>query len=289
MQSILKYIKNILKVLIWPIIFIIGQFLLVIIFGIVFNTIKFNDIKLANDGLKNEELTIVFNEYMKTEEYQIALQNYISNNALIITIITFIVFGFILYKVYRNYRNEYNRKICFKDICMFIILGVVMNLSYNLIIGNLNSIFEFTNNYFKINIGFLTYIICTGLLGPILEELLFRGIVFNKLKRFNKQMKSILLTSFIFALFHANPIQMLYAFCLSFILIYVYEKYKNIKAPIIVHIASNIMNFFTCILVNNNNLLINSLLMVVSFIVLFMVNKNLFKKDYCNDIIKDKN
>ncbi|MCI9435486.1 MAG: CPBP family intramembrane metalloprotease [Bacilli bacterium] len=279
MQSILKYIKNILKVLIWPIIFIIGQFLLVIIFGVIFNAIKFNDIKLANDGLKNDELTLTFNEFIKTEEYQIELQNYISNNALSITIITFIVFGFILYKVYCNYKKEYDRKICFKDICMFIILGVAMNLSYNLIIGSLNNLFSFGDNYFIINIDILTYIICTGVLGPILEELLFRGIVFNRLKKFSKQMKSILLASFIFALFHANPIQMLYAFCLSFILIYVYEKYKNIKAPIIVHIASNTINFFACMLVNNNNLLLNSLLMVVSFIILFMINKIIFKKD----------
>lgn len=279
MQSILKYIKNILKVLIWPIIFIIGQFLLVIIFGVIFNATKFNDIKLANDGLKNDELTIIFNEFIKTDEYQTELQNYISNNALTITIITFIIFGFMLYKVYDSYKKDYNRKINFQDICIFIILGFTMNLSYNLIIGSLNNCFLFTDNYFIININIFTYIICTGVLGPILEELLFRGIVFNGLKKFNKQMKSILLASFIFAFFHSNPIQILYAFCLSFILIYVYEKYKNIKAPIIVHIASNIMNFFTCMLVINNNLLLNSLLMILSFIILFILNRKIFKND----------
>ncbi len=279
MKNILEYIKNILKVLIWPIIFIIGQFLLVIIFGIIFNTIKFNDIKLANDGLKNDELTIIFNEYIKTEEYQMEVQNYISNNALVITVITFIIFGFILFKVYRGYKKDYDKKISFKNIFIFVILGVTVNLSYNLIIGSLNKLVLFSDDYFIISIDILTYMVCTGILGPILEELLFRGIVFNRLKKFNKQMKAILLTSFIFAFFHSNIIQMIYAFCLSFLLIYVYEKYKSIKAPIIVHIASNIMNFFTCMLINNNNLFINSLLMIVSFIILFLFHRNLFKKD----------
>ena len=207
------------------------------------------------------------------------VQNYISNNALVITVITFIIFGFILFKVYHGYKKDYDKKISFKNVFIFVILGVTMNLSYNLIIGSLNKMILFSDDYFIISIDILTYMICTGILGPILEELLFRGIVFNRLKKFNKQMKAILLTSFIFAFFHSNIIQMIYAFCLSFLLIYVYEKYKSIKAPIIVHIASNIMNFFTCMLINNNNLFINSLLMIVSFIILFLFHRNLFKHD----------
>ncbi len=279
MKNILNYIKNIFKVLIWPIIFIIGQFLLVIIFGVIFNATKFNDIKLANESLENNELTIIFNEYIKTDEYQTDLQNYISDKALIITIITFVIFGFIFYKIYRKYKNDYNNKLDMKNILILLVLGIALNLSYNLIIGSLNNLFSFTNNYDAINISILTYIICTGILGPILEELLFRGMVFNGLKKFNKQMKSILLASFIFMLFHSNPVQMLYAFCLSFILLYVYEKYKTIKAPILVHIASNIMNIFTCMLIINNNLLLNFIIMIISFIILFLFNRYLVKKD----------
>lgn len=279
MKNTLNYIKNIFKVLIWPIIFIIGQFLLVIIFGVIFNATKFNDIKLANESLENDELTIIFNEYTKTEEYQTDLQNYISDNALIITVITFIIFGFICYKIYRKQKNDYNNKLDVKSILILLVLGIVLNLSFNLIIGSLNNLFSFTNNYDAINIDIFTYIICTGILGPILEELLFRGIVFNGLKKFNKQMKSILLASFIFAFFHSNPIQMLYAFCLSFILLYVYEKYRTIKAPILVHVASNIMNIFTCMLIINNNLVLNFIIMIMSFIILFLFNRYFVKKD----------
>lgn len=279
MSNILNYIKNIFKVLIWPIIFIVGQFLLVIIFGIVFNTTKFNAIRLANENKENSELTIIFNEYLKTEQYQNDLQDYISDNALIITIITFMIFGFIFYKVYKKYHNDYNQKIEIKSIGILIILGMVLNLSYNLILGSLNKFFTFTNNYDAINISVLTYIVCTGILGPILEELLFRGIVFNKLKTFNKQMRSILLVTLIFALFHSNPVQMLYAFCLGFILIYVYEKYKNIIAPMIVHIASNIMNIFTCMLIINDNYVLNLLLLILSLIILIIIYMNMMKKD----------
>lgn len=282
MSNILNYIKNIFKTLIWPIIFIVGQFLLVIIFGLIFNATKFNDIKLANETKENSELTIIFNEYLKTEQYQNDLQNYISDNALIITIITFIIFGFIFYKIYQKYHNTYNQKFGIKSIGFLIILGIALNLSYNLIMGGLNSIVHFTNNYDTINISVALYIICTGILGPILEEFLFRGIVFNKLKAFNKQMKAILITTITFAIFHSNPIQMLYAFCLGFILIYVYEKYKNLVAPILVHIASNIMNIFACMLIINNNHLLNLFLLIMSLGILLIIYLKTIKMDTNN-------
>lgn len=283
MSNILNYIKNIFKVLIWPIIFIVGQFLLVIIFGVIFNAAKFNDIKLANETKENSELTIIFNEYIKTEEYQTDLQNYILDNSLIITIITFIIFGFIFYKTYRKYQHDYNQKLDIKAIFILIILGIAINLSYNLVLSGLNNIIYFTNNYEAINISVAIYIICTGILGPILEELLFRGIVFNKLKTFNRQMKSILLVTIIFAIFHTNPVQMLYAFCLGFILIYSYEKYKNIMAPILVHIASNIMNIFTCMLIINNNYLLNFVLLILSLFILFIIYLKVIRKDLVNN------
>lgn len=282
MSNILNYIKNIFKTLIWPIIFIVGQFLLVIIFGLIFNTTKFNDIKLANETKEDSELTIIFNEYLKTEQYQNDLQNYISDNALIITIITFIIFGFIFYKIYQKYYNTYNQKFGIKSIGFLIILGIALNLSYNLIMGVLNSIVHFTNNYDAINISMALYIVCTGILGPILEEFLFRGIVFNKLKTFNKQMKAILITTITFAIFHSNPIQMLYAFCLGFILIYVYEKYKNLAAPILVHIASNIMNIFACMIIINNNHLLNLFLLIMSLGILLIIYLKTIKMDTNN-------
>ena len=279
MSNILNYIRNIFKVLIWPIIFIVGQFLLVIIFGVIFNATKFNDIKLENKHLAKEEVTIIFNEYIKKEEYQNELQNYILDNSLVITIITFIIFGFIFYKNYQKYKHMYNKKVSIKDIFILIILGIILNLSYNLILSDLNNIVHFTNNYDAINISVLIYIVCTGILGPILEELLFRGIVFNKLKTFNKQMKSILLVTLIFALFHSNPVQMLYAFCLGFILVYVYEKHKNIMVPMLVHISSNIMNIFTCMLIINNNYLLNLFLLILSLIILIIIYMKVIKKD----------
>ena len=275
----LDYTKKFVKVLIWPIIFVIGQFLLLTVFTTGIINKEYNAIKLENPDVSEEQLQTIFNEYIKTDTYIEKFETFVNNNSILITCITFVIFGIIFYKKYYNYKQDYMEKLNIKTIGILIILGIVLNLSYNLIIGSFNYAVHFTDNYSAINISILTYIICTGLLGPILEELLFRGIVFNKLKKFNPQMRTILLTTFIFTFFHSNFIQMLYAFCLGFILIYVYEKYKNIKAPIIVHMASNIMNIFTCMIIMKENYILNFVLILISFLILFIINKKIIKKD----------
>ena len=92
-------------------------------------------------------------------------------------------------------------------------------------------------------------------------------------------MKSIVLASLIFAFFHQTLVQVIYAFCLSFILIYVYEKYKTIKAPIIVHIVSNVISYFICLLITQNIILLNTILLVVSIVILFLIRTKIIKQD----------
>lgn len=280
--DIFSYISNVIKILIWPIIFIIGQFLLVVIFGIIFNANKYTEIKLANQNLSKEEYAVIYNDYIKTVDYQNELKIFIDSHLISITIITFIIFFIIFYFIYKKNRNNYyNNKITFSNIFILILTGISLNISYNLTLSSINNIYHFTEVYNGIDVNIFTYIICTGILGPILEELLFRGIVYNKLKKFNKIMKSIILTSIIFALFHQTGVQILYAFCLSFILIYFYEKFKNIIASIIIHISSNIMNFFTCMLINKNNVILNLILVIISFTILYIINTKIIKKDLC--------
>lgn len=279
MKNILSYLKNIFKVLIWPIIFIIGQFLLVAIFSLIFSTLKFNELKKVNDGVSDKEFNVIFNDYVSSDIYQNELHTFISSNSILITVITFIIFGYIFYRQYKIYNDNYKDKMNCNNILILVILGFCLSISFNLIVGGLNNIVHFTNNYDSLEINIFVYLICTGILGPILEEILFRGIVYNKLKVFNKNMKAIILTSLIFAFFHQTLVQVVYAFCLSFILIYVYEKYKTLKAPIIIHITSNIINYFVCNLINQNIMLFNIILLLISVIVLFVIKLKIIKQD----------
>lgn len=265
MKKILSYIKNILKVLIWPLVFTLGTFIINYIFVALFNS--------KEKGIMTDS---EFIEYIKTLEYQEKLNNYINSKSFLIILITAIIFIPILYKVFKKYKTKNNFKL--KDIFIPITLGITISLIYNIILFYLNNLFNFTNNFEISSIPIIVQIICSGIFGPIFEELVFRGIVYNKLKTFNKKNIAIILTSIIFALFHTDIINAIYAFIVSFVLIYLYDKYKTLKAPIIMHMALNITIILMLNLIVNNYIIFNLYLLIISIIILFVL-KLYLKKD----------
>ena len=75
-------------------------------------------------------------------------------------------------------------------------------------------------------------LLCLGVLVPISEELVFRGMMFKRLREQSGFMHAAIFSSVVFALLHGNMVQMLYAFATGMMLSYVYEKYGSVKAPV---------------------------------------------------------
>ena len=136
---------------------------------------------------------------------------------------------------------------------------------FNIFIYTLNSVVHITDAYKVGSMPFVVNLLSSGIIGPILEELLFRGIVYNKLLTFNNHKKACIITSIMFSLMHfPNIITMIYTLILSFIMIYLYDKYKSLYAPIIFHIAINTtINVLIYSLVKDN-IVVNSLLLLIS-------------------------
>ena len=265
MKNNFKYIKNIFKVLIWPIIFMVGQFFIQYIFVAIFNS--------RERGTLTEK---EFLKHIKTEEYISKLNNYINSKTILIILITMVIFIPVFYKVYKKYKVKNNFKI--KDIFIPILLGITISLIYNISLYNLNNVVHFTNMFELSKLPIIVQIISSGICGPILEEFIFRGIVYNKLKTFNKKMTAIILTSVIFGIVHSNIINGIYAFGVSFILIYLYEKYKTLKAPIVMHIFLNTTIILMLPLIIKNYIAFNLYLLIMSIIILIIINKYI-KKD----------
>ena len=101
----------------------------------------------------------------------------------------------------------------------------------------------------NIYIQILTAII----LGPIVEELIFRGLMYIRLKRMFGVGVASVVTGIMFGLIHGNVSQGIYAFLFSFAAIFVYEKFKNIAAPIIFHMAANAISVLVSLAFNDYN------------------------------------
>jgi membrane protease YdiL (CAAX protease family) len=105
---------------------------------------------------------------------------------------------------------------------------------------------------FSITILFLSVIV------PIMEEVLFRGYLQTWLRQYLKQIQSISITSFIFALFHysssqgAKNFELFSAlFLLSCFLGYLRERQKNLWAPIGLHCIFNFMSIVSIYYLEN--------------------------------------
>ena len=77
-------------------------------------------------------------------------------------------------------------------------------------------------------------------LSPVLEELIFRGALFSLLSRKLPRRASAVVVSVLFALWHGNVIQILYAFPMGMVLQYFLEKGRSLKAPAACHIGANL-------------------------------------------------
>lgn len=77
-------------------------------------------------------------------------------------------------------------------------------------------------------------------LAPIVEELLFRKLLLDRIARFG-QLPAVLLSAFFFALAHGNFYQFFYAFGLGALLAYLYIKTGKIRYTITFHMIINFL------------------------------------------------
>ncbi len=82
-------------------------------------------------------------------------------------------------------------------------------------------------------------LICYGIISPLAEELVFRGIVYNELKRSYRLPLTMLISALLFGLYHMNPVQGGYGFIMGLLLAYLYEYFGSFLWPVLVHMLAN--------------------------------------------------
>ena len=83
-------------------------------------------------------------------------------------------------------------------------------------------------------------IISYGILAPLGEEVVFRGVVYGQLKKVMKVPIAIVLSGLAFGLFHGNLVQAVYATVIGILLALVYELYGTLIAPMVFHGIANL-------------------------------------------------
>jgi len=101
----------------------------------------------------------------------------------------------------------------------------------------------------------ISMIITVVIFAPILEEIVFRGILQKSLvKKGLKPSYAILISSFIFGAVHGYPWQLVGAFLLGIVLGTVYEKTKSLLMPILLHAFNNLISALMIIFLGEEDL-----------------------------------
>lgn len=82
-------------------------------------------------------------------------------------------------------------------------------------------------------------LILYGLISPVVEETVFRGVIYNRMKRFYDIPYCVILSAMLFGAFHANLPQFLYGTCMGILIAINYEKARCFAAPVVFHMAAN--------------------------------------------------
>ncbi|MEE1249475.1 MAG: CPBP family intramembrane glutamic endopeptidase [Lachnospiraceae bacterium] len=82
----------------------------------------------------------------------------------------------------------------------------------------------------------------TSVITPIIEETLYRGIVFKRLRKWNAFLPATILSAVIFGAMHFNLVQFLYAGFIGAFLALVLETEKTLWASILAHATANAMS-----------------------------------------------
>ncbi len=115
-----------------------------------------------------------------------------------------------------------------------------------------------------------------GVLTPIVEELIFRGLIYRRLRWSLDAKWAMVISALIFAVFHGNLLQGIYAFGIGLLMAYIYERYHHILAPILIHVGANMISVLLSdsglldfVYESDETFIIATLIMMVVFVISF--------------------
>ena len=82
-------------------------------------------------------------------------------------------------------------------------------------------------------------VVLACVVGPVAEELFFRGVLYATIRRYSSRWVAMLLSGALFSLVHTNLIGFLPIMVLGCLLAYLYERTGSLIAPMTIHILHN--------------------------------------------------
>ena len=132
---------------------------------------------------------------------------------------------------------------------ILIIIGLFLMYGVNYIIGEITTylpgyeaMLDMYTSMFE-GINPMALLIGGAFIGPICEEIIFRGVILEGLAKKYSPTKAIIFSALIFGLIHMQPLQVIGAFFAGLILGWIYLKTQSLWIVIALHVINNFIAF----------------------------------------------
>ncbi len=131
-------------------------------------------------------------------------------------------------------------------------------------------------------------ILLLGIIPPICEEIVFRGIIFNGLRKSYSDKIAVVFSAFLFALMHGSLEQLVYPFLMGIVFATIVLRTGSIVPSMIVHMINNTLvivfsyvynmtGFSLGFNLNALTIILSILIALVGFVILYLIDKFYFK------------
>lgn len=212
------------------------------IFVMTFDMMKM-DIQEMESMMENREKILKFSQIImdKIMDYAVLIEG-------LAAIVTIAVMAWFFYQNCKRDKAEgiLAEKVSLWKYIAVVVIAAAMGLGLNnlILLSDLSSLSASYEDTIEMlyNPPMAVQLVVLGVLMPVCEEMVFRGVVYKRLRYQESYMTAALYSSLIFAAMHGNLVQILYGFIMGMMFANLYERYGSVKAPIMAHIVANIIS-----------------------------------------------
>lgn len=167
--------------------------------------------------------------------------------AVSVCLLFFIWYAFRVRLTVRDRDREtgvYRYPAAFCYVVAVVMCAVVNNYLFSMIMSVVRN---FSSGYFEVVKVFYTkdlwmeiFTLC--IIGPMAEELVYRGFVYRRLRERGSQAAAAVWSALLFGLMHFNLVQGVYAFVLGILLAHIVERTGGLAAAAAAHMAANLVS-----------------------------------------------
>ncbi len=187
-------------------------------------------------------------EVIDTVEMTERLEAEIMNSAMLMTFLAGILVLFVFWIIFCIRKKKFMNEVCIYPIPIKSIVPIIfMAGCFNVITSVIISIFPWPQAWMESYAqsssavdSSLSAWLTAVVMAPVLEEIVFRGLVYTRLKEGLPRVMAAIMTSLLFGVVHGTIIWAIYTFIFSMILIWIFEKFQSLTAGILLHLGYNL-------------------------------------------------